>query len=151
VHSNEAELPPRRVEILMVDDDGADVAFTRDVLADHRVANRLTVLGDGTTAWRYLRRHPPFTDAVRPDLLLLDLNLPGIDGLTLLDLIRTDPDLRGLAVAVLTTAPVHESILRRRGVPAHCFLLKPVDFDRLVDVVRQVDDLFLQIERHDTR
>jgi two-component system response regulator len=84
---------------------------------------------------------------VRPDLVLLDLNLPGIDGLTLLDLVRADPGLRDLAVAVLTTAPVDESILRRRGVPAHCFLLKPVDFDRLVAVVRQVDDLHLQVER----
>jgi CheY-like chemotaxis protein len=136
-----------RVEILMVDDDIADVEFTRDVLADHRVTNRMTVLTDGNSAWHYLRRDPPYADAVRPDLLLLDLNLPGIDGLTLLDLVRADPDLRDLKVAVLTTAPVDESILRRRGVPTHCYLLKPVDFRRLVDVVRQVDGFHLQIER----
>jgi CheY-like chemotaxis protein len=137
----------RRIEILMVDDDVADVAFTQDVLADHRVANTMTVLDDGAVAWRYLTRRPPYTDAVRPDLLLLDLNLPGIDGLTLLDLIRADQSLRTLPVAVLTTAPVDESILRRRSVPAHCFLLKPVDFTRLVDVVLQLDDLAIQVER----
>ncbi|GAA0913602.1 response regulator [Virgisporangium ochraceum] len=138
---------PRRIEILMVDDDLADIEFTRDVLAEHRIANRMTVLTDGNSAWHYLRRDPPFDGAVRPDLLLLDLNLPGIDGLTLLDLVRADAELRDLKVAVLTTAPVDESILRRRGVPAHCFLLKPVDFDRLVQVVRQVDGFHLQVER----
>lgn len=138
----------RRIEILMVDDDAADVAFTRDVLADHRVGNELTVLDNGAAAWNYLCRRPPYTDAVRPDLILLDLSLPGIHGLALLDLIRADPDLYDLPVAVLTTAPVDESILRRRGVPAHCFLLKPVDFNRLVDVVRQVDDLAIQVERY---
>jgi CheY-like chemotaxis protein len=138
---------PQRVEILMVDDDVGDIEFTRDVLADHRIGNRMTVLTDGISAWHYLRGDPPFADAVRPDLLLLDLNLPGIDGLTLLDLIRADDALRDLKVAVLTTAPVDESILRRRGVPAHCYLLKPVDFERLVEVVRQVDEFHLQIER----
>lgn len=137
----------RRIEILMVDDDAADVAFTRDVLDDHRVANRMTVIDDGAVAWRYLTRQPPYADAVRPDLLLLDLNLPGIGGLTLLDLIRADQGLRDLPVAVLTTSPVDESILRKRGVPAQCFLLKPVDFARLVDVVRQLDNMGIQVER----
>lgn len=137
----------RRIEILMVDDDLADIEFTRDVMSEHRIANRMTVLTDGNSAWHYLRREGPYTGAVRPDLVLLDLNLPGIDGLTLLDLIRDDPDLRELRVAVLTTAPVDESILRRRGVPAHCYLVKPVDFERLVQVVRQVDEFHLQVER----
>jgi CheY-like chemotaxis protein len=137
----------QRVEILMVDDDLGDIEFTRDVLAEHRIANRMTVLTDGNSAWHYLRRDPPFAEAVRPDLLLLDLNLPGIDGLTLLDLIRADDALRDLKVAVLTTAPIDESILRRRGVPAHCYLLKPVDFERLVEVVVQIDEFHLRVER----
>lgn len=147
METDRAGASPRRIEILMVDDDLADIQFTRDVLDDHRIANRMTVLTDGNTAWHYLRRDPPFAEAARPDLLLLDLNLPGIDGLTLLDLVRGDPALRDLAVAVLTTAPVDETILRRRGVPAHLFLLKPVDFERLVHVVRQVDGFHLQVER----
>ena len=147
VDTDDVDASPRRIEILMVDDDLADIQFTRDVLDDHRIANRMTVVTDGNTAWHYLRRDPPFDEAPRPDLLLLDLNLPGIDGLTLLDLVRGDSALRDLTVAVLTTAPVDESILRRRGVPAHCFLLKPVDFDRLVQVVRQVDGFHLQVER----
>jgi CheY-like chemotaxis protein len=138
---------PRRIEILMVDDDLADVEFTRDVLAEHRIANRMTVLTDGNSAWHYLRREGPFAGAVRPDLLLLDLDLPGIDGLTLLDLIRDDRDLSDVSVAVLTTAPIDESILRRRGVPAHCYLLKPVDFARLVEVVLRIDGFHLQVER----
>lgn len=138
---------PRRIEILMVDDDLGDIEFTRDVLDEHRIANRLTVLTDGNSAWHYLRGEPPFADAVRPDLLLLDLNLPGIDGLTLLELIRAEPLLHGVKVAVLTTAPVDESILRERGVPAHCYLLKPVDFDRLIDVVRRIDEFHIQVER----
>ena len=139
--------PPRPVHIVMVDDDAADVAFTRDVLSDYRVSNRLTVLTDGLQALRYLRRLPPYPDARRPDLILLDLNLPGLDGLSLLDVIRADPALRYLPVAVLTTAPVDQAILRERGVPANCFLLKPVDFDRLVEVIRQVDGFYLQVER----
>jgi CheY-like chemotaxis protein len=139
--------PARPVHIVMIDDDAADVAFTRDVLAEYRVSNRLTVLDDGLKAVRYLRRLAPYPDADRPDLVLLDLNLPGVDGLTLLDLIRADPNLRNLPVAVLTTAPVDQAILRQRGVPANCFLLKPVDFDRLVEAIRQVDGLYLQVER----
>jgi CheY-like chemotaxis protein len=147
VDTDRAGDSPHRVEILMVDDDLGDIEFTRDVLDEHRIANCLTVLTDGNSAWHYLRRDPPFADAVRPDLLLLDLNLPGIDGLTLLDLIRADEALRDLKVAVLTTAPVDESILRRRSVSAHCYLLKPVDFERLVEVIRQIDDFHIQIER----
>jgi CheY-like chemotaxis protein len=139
--------PARPVHIVMIDDDAADVAFTRDVLADYRVSNRMTVLDDGLLALRYLRRLPPYPDAERPDLVLLDLNLPGVDGLTLLDMIRADPALRYLPVAVLTTAPIDKEILRQRGVPASCFLLKPVDFDRLVEVIRQVDGFYLQVER----
>ena len=139
--------PARSVRIVMVDDDAADVAFTRDVLADYRVANRMTVLTDGLQALRYLRRLPPYPDAERPDLLLLDLNLPGLDGLALLDMIRADPVLHDLPVAVLTTAPVDQAILRARGIPASCFLLKPVDFASLVHVIRRVEGFYLQVER----
>ena len=96
---------------------------------------------------RYLRRLPPHEAAERPDLILLDLNLPGIDGLTVLDAIRGDARLRDIPVAILTTAPVDEMILLRRGVPASCFLLKPVDFARLVEVVQHVDGFYLQVER----
>jgi two-component system response regulator len=131
----------------MIDDDAADVAFTHDVLAEYRVSNRMTVLSDGLQALRYLRRLPPYPDAERPDLILLDLNLPGLDGLALLDMIRADPVLRDLPVAVLTTAPVDQAILRERGVAASCFLLKPVDFTRLVEVIRYVDGFYLQVER----
>jgi CheY-like chemotaxis protein len=77
---------------------------------------------------------------------LLDLNLPGIDGLTVLDEIRSDHGLRAIPVAVLTTSPIDQVILRHRGVRADCYLTKPVDFDRLVDVVRQVDGFYLQVE-----
>jgi CheY-like chemotaxis protein len=138
--------PARRVRILMVDDDAADVAFTREVLDLYRVGNQLAIVPDGELALRYLRRQPPYDQADRPDLILLDLNLPRIDGLTVLDEIRSDHELRAIPVAVLTTSPIDQVILRHRGVRADCYLHKPVDFDRLVDVVRQVDGFYLQVE-----
>ncbi len=131
----------------MVDDDAGDVAYTREVFAEHRVRNRLTVLADGRQAVAYLRRQHPYPDAGRPDIVLLDLNLPAVDGWAVIDVMRAEPRLRDVPLVVLTTSSGEEQMLRARGVRAEYFVRKPVDFERLVEVVQHVETLYLQVER----
>jgi CheY-like chemotaxis protein len=133
------------IEILLVEDDPGDVAYTREVLAELRLRNRLTVLNNGLHALRYLRGEFPYEDAPRPDLVLLDLILPIVDGRTVLDELRTRPAWRHTVVAVLTTSRAEEQMLRRMGVPAEHFLYKPVDFDRLVEVVRRTEGFWIEV------
>ena len=135
------------IEILMVEDDAGDIAYTRDMFAEHRLGNRMTVLSDGLQAITYLRRQPPYADVSRPDLILLDLNLPVVDGRTVLEFIRNEPTLREIVVVVLTTSDVEEQVLRGFGVPADRYVRKPVDFERLVDVVRSVQDFYVEVKR----
>ncbi|GIJ43355.1 two-component system response regulator [Virgisporangium aliadipatigenens] len=136
------------IEILMVEDDAGDIAYTREMFAEHRLRNTMTVLSDGLQAIGYLRREPPYQDAKRPDLILLDLNLPMVDGRTVLEFIRNEPALREIVVVVLTTSEVEEQVLRGFGVPADRYVRKPVDFDRLVEVVRTVQDFYVQVETY---
>jgi CheY-like chemotaxis protein len=137
----------RLIEILLVEDDPGDVMYTREVFAEHRIRNRLTVLTDGLDAVSYLRREGRFADAPRPDVVLLDLNLPGLDGRTVLEIIRADPQLSDIVVIVLTGSRLEERMLRDFGVQAEHYICKPVDFDRLVEVVRRIDTFYLQVER----
>lgn len=134
-------------EILIVDDDRGDVAYTREVFADHRLRNRVTVLTDGWQAIAYLRRQTPYDQSPRPDLVFLELHLPGMDGRGVLDVIRADRELHDLYVVVLTTSDVDEHILRRLRVPAHAFARKPVDFSELAQTVRTSETLGLQVCR----
>jgi CheY-like chemotaxis protein len=132
------------IEILMVEDDAGDIAYTREMFAEQRLSNHMTVLSDGLKAITYLRREPPYADVLRPDLILLDLNLPMVDGRTVLEFIRNEPTLRDIIVVVLTTSEVEEQVLRGFGVPADRYVRKPVDFERLVDVVRSIQDFYVQ-------
>jgi CheY-like chemotaxis protein len=135
------------IDVLLVEDDEGDVIMTREALEEGRIVNRLHVVGDGVEALEYLRRQPPHTRAVRPDLVLLDLNLPRVDGLQVLKEIKDDDDLRRIPVVVLTTSEAEEDVVRSYDLHANAFVSKPVDFDRFVTVIRQIDDFFISVVR----
>jgi CheY-like chemotaxis protein len=133
------------VEILLVEDDAGDVWLTRDAFEHYKVANALHVVGDGVSALRFLRRQPPFEDMPRPGLILLDLNLPRLDGRAVLAELATDLDLRDIPVVVLTTSRADEDIVRGFGLHASTYVTKPVDFDRLAEIVQRLDDFYLTV------
>jgi CheY-like chemotaxis protein len=133
------------IEVLLVEDDPGDVLMTREAFEDNKVRNRLTVVSDGEEALAYLRREGAYADAVRPDLILLDLNLPRRDGREVLADIKNDENLHQIPVVVLTTSQSEEDILRSYQLHANAYVTKPVDFDRFIAVVRQIDDFFLTV------
>ena len=139
--------PVRPIEVLLVEDDEGDVLMTREALAEGKVINRLNVVNDGVEAVEYLRRDGKYAEASRPDLILLDLNLPGRDGRQVLADVKSDPDLRRIPVVVLTGSAAEEDVLRSYDLHANAYVTKPVDFDRFVDVVRQIDDFFISVVR----
>jgi CheY-like chemotaxis protein len=135
------------IEVLLVEDDPGDVLMTREAFEEHKVGNRLSVVSDGVDALAYLRREEPFQEATRPDLILLDLNLPRRDGREVLAEIKNDSALRQIPVVVLTTSRADEDVLRSYQLHANAYVTKPVDFDRFVKVVKQIDDFFISVVR----
>jgi CheY-like chemotaxis protein len=135
------------IDILLVEDDPGDTLITREALEQSKVANNLSCVVDGEEALAYLRREGGHAEATRPDLILLDLNLPRRDGREVLAEIKADPDLRRIPVVVLTTSQAEEDILRSYDLHANAYVSKPVDFDRFVEVVRQVDEFFFTVVR----
>ena len=133
------------IEILLVEDDPGDVLMTQEAFEDHKVRNRLTVVSDGAEALAYLHRQGAYADAVRPDLILLDLNLPRRDGREVLAEIKKDDELGQIPVVVLTTSAADEDILRSYQLHANAYVTKPVDFDRFIDVIRQIDQFFVSV------
>jgi CheY-like chemotaxis protein len=133
------------IDILLVEDDPGDVLMTREAFEHHKIRNALHVVSDGVEAMKYVRREPPHGDVPRPGLILLDLNLPKKDGREVLAEIKADPDLRTIPVVVLTTSEAEEDILRSYSLHANAYVAKPVDFDRFVEVVRQIDDFFVTV------
>ena len=137
----------RPIEVLLVEDDEGDVLITREALAEGKVLNNLHVVGDGVEAMAFLRREDGYTAAGRPDLVLLDLNLPKRDGRQVLQDIKDDPELRRIPVVVLTTSDAEEDVLRSYDLHANAYVTKPVDFERFVRVIRQIDDFFISVVR----
>jgi CheY-like chemotaxis protein len=132
---------PKAIDILLIEDDPGDALLTREAFADHKLWNRLVVFGDGRRALEYLRRQGRYAAAGSPDLILLDLNLPGLDGRELLALLAADPELRDIPVVVLTNSLAENDIWRARALQAADYVVKPVDFARLVDVVKRIESL----------
>jgi CheY-like chemotaxis protein len=133
------------IDILLVEDDPGDVLMTREAFEHHKIRNALHVASDGVEALRFLRREGPFADAPRPGLVLLDLNLPRKDGREVLGEIKQDPALRTIPVVVLTTSESEEDILRSYDLHANAYVTKPVDFEKFVEVVRQIDDFWVTV------
>jgi CheY-like chemotaxis protein len=133
------------IEVLLVEDDPGDVLMTREAFEEHKLRNRLSVVSDGDEALAYLRQEGVHRDAPRPDLILLDLNLPRRDGRQVLEEIKSDPDLRRIPVVVLTTSQADEDILRSYQLHANAYVTKPVDFERFVNVVKQIDEFFVSV------
>ncbi len=133
------------IEVLLVEDDPGDVVMTREALAESKVMNELHVVSNGEDALRFLRREAPYEDAPRPGLVLLDLNLPRVDGREVLAEVKSDPELRRIPIVVLTTSQAEEDIIRSYDLHANAFVSKPVDFDRFLEVVRQVDNFYISV------
>jgi two-component system, chemotaxis family, response regulator Rcp1 len=135
------------VVILLVEDNDGDVRLTREALAEGKVHNRLIVASDGIEALSVLRKLGAYADTPRPDLILLDLNLPRKDGRQVLAEIKQDPELMRIPVVVLTTSKAEEDILRTYNLHANCYITKPVDFDKFVSVIRTIDEFWLSVVR----
>ena len=135
------------IEVLLVEDDPGDVLMTQEAFTEHKVRNNLTVVNDGVEALAYLRREGAYAGATRPDLILLDLNLPRKDGREVLAEIKADPDLSLIPVVVLTTSGADDDVVRSYRLHANAYVTKPVDFEQFVGVVRQIDDFFIGVVR----
>lgn len=136
---------PRPVEILLVEDSPGDVKLTEEALRDADVPNHLNVARDGEEAMRYLRHEGEFAEKPRPDLILLDLNMPRKDGREVLAEIKADPDLRRIPVIILTTSQNEDDVAEAYNLAANCYVAKPVDLDQFLDVVRAIDDFWLTL------
>ena len=135
----------RTIDILMVEDDPGDVRLTREALKGSKVLHSLNVVEDGVAALDYLRKAPPYQDVVRPDIVLLDLNLPRKDGREVLAAMKHDPALRTIPVVILTTSQAEEDVLRAYNLNANCYVTKPVDFDQFMRIVRTIEDFWLTV------
>lgn len=139
--------PPQPIDILLVEDNAADVRLTQEVLADSKIGNNLMVATDGAEALSCLRQQGKFKGTPRPDLILLDLNLPVKDGREVLAQIKSDPDLKAIPVVILTTSKAEEDIIRTYNLHANCYITKPVDLEQFVTVVNYIEDFWLAIVR----
>jgi CheY-like chemotaxis protein len=133
------------VDVLLVEDDDGDVLMTQEAFEHHKIRNKLHVVSDGDQALQFLRREGDYADAPRPGLILLDLNLPRRDGREVLAELKDDPELRVIPVVVLTTSEAEEDIVRSYSLHANAYVSKPVDFERFIEVIRQIDDFFVTV------
>ena len=139
--------PDRPIDVLLVEDDPGDELITREAFEYNKIRNTLHVAHDGEEGLDFLYRRGQFADAPRPDLILLDLNLPKYDGRQLLEKIKSDPDLNHIPVVVLTTSGAEEDILSSYKLHANAYVTKPVDLDQFMKAVRQIDEFFVQVVR----
>ena len=133
------------IEVLLVEDNPGDVRLTREALRDGKVHNNLSVAPDGVEALAFLRREGKYQDAPRPDVILLDLNLPKKDGREVLEEIKADPGLRNIPVVILTSSEAERDIAQAYALHANCYVTKPVDLDQFIHVVRSIEDFWFSI------
>ncbi len=133
------------IEILLVEDNPGDVRLTREALKEARVTNALHVAVDGVDAMAFLRGEPPHAGAPRPDIILLDLNLPRMDGREVLAAIKADPDLKRIPVVLLTTSADERDILTSYNLHANCYVTKPVDLHQFYRVIASIETFWLAV------
>ena len=133
------------VEIMLVEDNPGDVRLTQEALKEGKMLNNLHVVGDGVEALAFLRREGKYANAPRPDVILLDLNLPKKDGREVLAEVKADEDLRRIPVVVLTVSKAEEDILKTYDLHANCYITKPLDLDQFIKVVKAIEDFWLTI------
>ena len=135
------------IEILLVEDSPGDVRLTKEALKEGKVHNNLSVVVDGEQAMAFLQRRDQFANAPRPDLILLDLNLPKKDGREVLAEVKADAKLRSIPVVILTTSKAEEDVLRSYQLNANCYVTKPVDLEQFIRVVKAIEDFWLVIAK----
>jgi two-component system, chemotaxis family, response regulator Rcp1 len=128
-----------------VEDNPGDVRLTKEALKEGKLLNQLTVVGDGVEALSFLRKEGKYADALKPELILLDLNLPKKDGREVLAEIKADPSLRRIPVVVLTTSSAEEDILKIYDLHANCYITKPVDLEQFMGVVKSIEDFWVSV------
>ncbi len=133
------------IQILLIEDNEADVCLAMEALKAAKVANCIHVVHDGVEALGYLRRQGAYATAPRPDLILLDLNLPRMNGRQVLVEVKSDPDLRNIPVVVLTSSSDEENVVKSYDLHANCYIVKPVGFDGLIEVVKSLDQFWLSV------
>lgn len=133
------------IEILLVEDNPGDVRLTQEALKEGKVANNLNVVNNGEDALSFLKREGKFSDAVKPDLILLDLNLPRKDGRELLEDIKSDESLKCIPVVILTTSKATEDIVKTYEFHANCYITKPVDMDQFMIVIKSIEDFWMSV------
>jgi CheY-like chemotaxis protein len=133
----------RPIEILLVEDSPSDTDLTLEALKDFKVRNHVSVVEDGVLALQFLRREGPYAEAPRPDMIMLDLNLPRKDGREVLAEIKKDDSLKLIPIVVLTTSRADQDILRAYQLNANCYITKPVDFNQFLEVVRSIEAFWL--------
>lgn len=135
----------RAVEFLLVEDNPGDVRLTREALLECDVPNNLSVVQDGMEAVAYLRREGQYANVPRPDVVLLDLNLPKKDGREVLAVIKADPELKRIPVAVLTSSEAEKDILGSYDLHANCYIAKPVDLDQFIEVIQSIKHFWVHV------
>ena len=133
------------ISVLLVEDDPGDVLLIREAFADYKVGNVLSTVSDGVEAMQFVRGEGEYAGRERPDLVLLDLNLPRKSGAEVLAEIKGDPELSTIPVIVLTTSEAEEDVMRSYKMHANAYITKPVDFERFIEVIRQIDDFFITV------
>jgi len=136
---------PRLAELLLVEDNPADILITREAFADFKITNTLHVVEDGEEAMAFLRREEPYANAPRPDLILLDLNLPRKNGREVLAEIKADPQLKYIPVIVLTTSQSEDDVLRAYGEGASCYIVKPVGFQNFAQAIKEIHNFWFHL------
>jgi len=133
------------IEILLVEDNPGDIRLTQEALKDAKIINNVNLAKDGVEAISFLRREGNYTGAVRPDLILLDLNLPKKNGLEVLAEIKSDLDLKRIPVVILSVSKLEEDIIKSYNDYANCYIIKPVDLNQFLEVIKSIEDFWLTI------